>query len=84
MTAVLFTLTWNTSHSSDMTEALYYGKTHTFYGDKQAVYNLAFVLKAQKYKFITVRDALGRVVDTESALHDTADLNPTALLRKTK
>lgn len=84
MTAPLFTLTWNMSLSSDMTEAMDSWKTYTFYGDKQAVYDLAFVLKAQKYKFVTVRDALGRVVDTSAPLHDTTDLNPTTLLRKTK
>lgn len=77
----LFTLTWNTSKESKMPEALAYGATYTFYGTKTAVYHLAFELENQGYSFVTVRDALGRVMDTSKPLHDITDINPTALLK---
>lgn len=82
----LFTLTWNTLKDtvvadSTLSEALTYGATYTFYGTKPAVYHLAFELKRLGYSFITVRDALGRVMDTSKPLHDITDINPTALLK---
>lgn len=82
----LFTLTWNTLKNtvvadSTLSEALTYGETFTVYGTKPAVYTLAFNLKNQGFRFITVRDALGRVADTSKSLHDLADINPTALLK---
>lgn len=76
----LFTLTRNTSRRTTLSAALDAGETHVFYGDKSAVYTLAFTLKAQGYLFTTVHDGLGRIVDTSAALSNIADINSTAML----
>jgi hypothetical protein len=64
----------------EVESALDAGETHVFYGDKSAVYTLAFTLKTQGYRFITIRDGLGRIVDTSAALSNITDINPTAML----
>ena len=76
----LFTLIWNTSKNPELVSALDSGETHIFYGDKSAVYTLAFALKVQGYPFVTLRDGLGRIVDASTALSNITNINPTAML----
>ena len=79
----LLSITWARTKDQNTPFNAMNGEVHTFYTcDRISAFSLAFELKELGYKFVTVRDALGNIVDLDKGVCGITLYDSRCLIRK--
>ena len=77
----VFTLTWSTS-TCEKESSKYNSPIHIYTGDREAIWRLWYLLQKEikDYRFVTVRDAMGKKVDMTKSMAEMPIYNVSCFL----